>query len=232
MFAESLSVRILADSSSLRTELNAALGQLDQFQSRVSALSDAGRQLGAAFSSLSRAIAPLQQIHKFLVAIQQQIRAIGQTPLTINVAPALGALAKLAAAVDAVAARLYALSGIAAAQSVMAPAVGMTSFTGVTAPIVATGFPAGLPAKYSLPALAVPNASAPQGLAPSATPTAFAPVPERTREPAAKPASAAGDSPTTNHFGGITIHVRETADVNALVRDLRLQGIHLRNRRG
>jgi hypothetical protein len=37
---------------------------------------------------------------------------------------------------------------------------------------------------------------------------------------------------TTNHFGGITIQVREAADVNTLIRDLRLQGIHLRNRRG
>lgn len=37
---------------------------------------------------------------------------------------------------------------------------------------------------------------------------------------------------TTNHFGGITIEVKETADVNSLLRDLRLQGLSLRHRHG
>ncbi len=37
---------------------------------------------------------------------------------------------------------------------------------------------------------------------------------------------------TINHFGGITIEVRETADVNALMRDLRLQGLDTRHRQG
>lgn len=39
-------------------------------------------------------------------------------------------------------------------------------------------------------------------------------------------------SAITNHFGGITIAVRETADVNSLIRDLRLQGLSLRHRQG
>lgn len=39
-------------------------------------------------------------------------------------------------------------------------------------------------------------------------------------------------SAITNHFGGITIAVRETADVNSLMRDLRLQGLSLRHRQG
>lgn len=39
-------------------------------------------------------------------------------------------------------------------------------------------------------------------------------------------------SSTVNHFGGITIEVRETADVNALMRDLRLQGLATRHRQG
>ncbi|MBL8852104.1 MAG: hypothetical protein JNG89_20695, partial [Planctomycetaceae bacterium] len=37
---------------------------------------------------------------------------------------------------------------------------------------------------------------------------------------------------TTNHFGGITIQVASAAGVNDIVRDLRLQGVLLRNRRG
>jgi hypothetical protein len=39
-------------------------------------------------------------------------------------------------------------------------------------------------------------------------------------------------SSTVNHYGGITIEVRETADVNALIRDLRLQGLSTRHRQG
>ena len=39
-------------------------------------------------------------------------------------------------------------------------------------------------------------------------------------------------SSTVNHFGGITIEVRETADVNTLMRDLRLQGLSTRHRQG
>ena len=39
-------------------------------------------------------------------------------------------------------------------------------------------------------------------------------------------------SSTVNHFGGITIEVRETADVNSLMRDLRLQGLATRHRQG
>ena len=39
-------------------------------------------------------------------------------------------------------------------------------------------------------------------------------------------------SSTINHFGGITIEVRETADVNSLMRDLRLQGLSTRHRQG
>lgn len=39
-------------------------------------------------------------------------------------------------------------------------------------------------------------------------------------------------SATVNHFGGITIEVRETADVNSLMRDLRLQGLATRHRQG
>ena len=51
----------------------------------------------------------------------------------------------------------------------------------------------------------------------------------------AKPQAADGGEagPThVTHFGGITIQVGQAADVNALVRDLRLHGARLRNRRG
>ena len=102
MFAEALTVRILADSSGLRTELEATLGLLDRFRDSFSAIADVGQQLAQGFGALSQAVPPLQQISKLLTGIQLQIQSIGQTPLTINVAPALAALQLLAAAIEAV----------------------------------------------------------------------------------------------------------------------------------
>ena len=45
-------------------------------------------------------------------------------------------------------------------------------------------------------------------------------------------ASETSHQTTTNNFGGFTIHVGEAADVNQLIRDLRLQGVRRKNRRG
>lgn len=50
--------------------------------------------------------------------------------------------------------------------------------------------------------------------------------------PAARASAASLKQETVNNFGGISIHVREASDVNSVVRDLRFQGLQLRNRRG
>ena len=126
MFAEALTVRILADSSGLRTELEATLGLLDRFRDSFSAIADVGQQLAQGFGALSQAVPPLQQISKLLTGIQLQIQSIGQTPLTINVAPALAALQLLAAAIEAVAARMNALSRSGKGAAGDSPAAALT----------------------------------------------------------------------------------------------------------
>lgn len=207
MFAESLTIRILADSSSLRSELDAAVRQLDQFQSRVAGLVEAGRNLASAFGSLSQTFGPLQTLSKLLGGIHQQITTISATPLSIDVSPALAALAGLAAAIDTVTARLSAMSAATASFGAAGPGMAPAARSGGAAPLP-LGMPVGAPQKFSLVSPAVATAAA-------------------NRTP-----SAPTESTTNNHFGGITINVQETADVNALIRDLRLQGAHLRNRRG
>ncbi len=51
-------------------------------------------------------------------------------------------------------------------------------------------------------------------------------------QPAARASVTSREQATVNNFGGISIHVREASDVNTVVRDLRFQGLQLRNRRG
>ena len=267
MFSESLTVRILADSSGFRTEVESALSLLDRFSNEVAAVAGIGQTLAQAFQPLSQGIAPLRSISRLLTLIQKQIRAIGQTPLTINVKPALAALRSLSAAIAAAAARLRALSAASSAPTAVAAGKGAQ-------PLAAAGSVPRASAAAALPAAGLGRQSAPlHAAAPPTSPLGTATassVPSHFPTPAQLtvnlPASAASQSvenssrrspsnesaqpspvdrsarsnPTSiepvttnhNHFGGITVNVRETADVTALVRDLRLQGIHLRNRRG
>lgn len=206
MFAESLTIRILADSSQFRTELDSALSLLDRLRDSVGTVAEAGRTLAASFSRLASATTPLQQIGKLLSAIHQQIETINQTPLSINVDLALNALAQLSGMIDSVAAKLSALSSIGSPPTAGALPGSPGPFPSGFSPGIAAPLP-GLPGKLA--------ASVASGVATTS-----------------RSSSNVSSASTTNNFGGITIQVREVADVNALVRDLRLHGIHLRNRRG
>lgn len=279
MFSESLTVRILGDSSHLREELEAAVGHLDAFEKRLAGGGTLGERLNEGLGGVSAALAPLERVHQLLTGVQQRMETIRQTPLTINVQPALAALLKLSAAIEAVAARL---AGLAAASLSAGMAKGATSQAGAppaASPAAAVPGPASpvsplaasavLPDRSPLPSSS--SSSDPPSRAagdhffrlgsPEFTPVLAAvseprfprfsdssaeaspsaatllPVLEEFRRtevplPLSRTAPAPPPVMTTNHFGGITIQVRETADVNHLIRDLRLQGIHLRNRRG
>lgn len=242
MFADSLTVRILGDSSGLRAELDAVLAQLDLFGQKVGELAGLSQRLTANLGQVTYALGPLQSVQGMLDGVGQRLRAISQTPLTINVKPAIAALAQLAAAIEAAAIGMRGLSA-------STPGAG-------TGPGVATAGPANslaTPSASLAPApFLAPGEGARKGraavdamLAPtgplSLDPRSVEPLhgwPGEMREPASNSryGSALAAAPTvestTNHFGGLTIQVREAVDVNNLVRDLRLQGIHLRNRRG
>jgi hypothetical protein len=231
VFTESLTLRILGDSSGLRRELDGVLGQLDSFRQKVADLSSTGQQLAKAFSGLSQATAPLQQVSKLLTQITQQVRTLGQAPLSLNIQPALNALQRLTAAIDAIAARLRAIAVFPSPGRPVGPAAPASPAGPILPPkYAAGGLVTGPPGLDQVPALLTAgefvlnrHAAATLGAdvlhSLNATPASTSPVTTST-------------SATNNHFGGITINVRESADVNNVVRDLRLQGIHLRNRRG
>jgi hypothetical protein len=346
-FSESLTVRILGDSSQLQDELRSVSDQFDQLQRRMSEVSQGAQRIGQAFRQLSSATRPLQQLHQLLGQIHQQLRAISQQPVTLNVQPALQALQSLLKMAQAVAAQLQALGGIGVPMGAPGGFPGMMGGGHVPAPagggprgMISGGLVAGPPgidrvpvrltagefvlrrevvqrlggtlldrlnrtpdrplsprhippvaetgrrstlrllqmpmsgfgrrtshraaARLALaqPATGIPNRLAgrtvngpgegmPNGSFQTTTTgtdrSPFLPIeinlrerqplrtaesrparpsrPEMTTPPAASPS-------TTNHFGGITIQVREAAEVDSLLRDLRHQGIRLRNRRG
>ncbi|MEZ6056550.1 MAG: hypothetical protein R3C01_07585 [Planctomycetaceae bacterium] len=234
MFSESLTVRILGDSSSLRQELNAALSQLGTFEERVQSISTVARQLGNSFGSLTRAFVPLQTVSKLISQITGQIRTLSQTPITLNVQPAISAIRQLAQAIDSIIARLRAISmgpmpSGPSGPVTTAPSGGTTTKFAqgglVTGPSGIDRVPAMLTAgEFVLNQQAVAHLGSSLLNAVNASPGSNS---------SRQLTSAAVSSPqTNNHFGGININVRETADINAVVRDLRLQGIQLRNRRG
>lgn len=225
MFTESLTIRILGDSSGLRRELEDVLRRLDALRQRIADVGSAGQQLAKSFSGLSQATTPLQQLSKLLTQITQQIRALSQTPIALNVQPALASLQRLFAMIEAVAARLRMISVLPT------PYVGNPISTGPALPpkFAAGGLVLGPTGVDRIPALLTAGEFVLNRQTVAALGTDL--LNSLNTSPTASPAPSASPA-TTNHFGGITINVRESADVNGLVRDLRLQGIHLRNRRG
>src|SRR4051812_23390368 len=124
MFTESLTVRILGDSSDLQRELEGVLSQLDDFQSRLSDVGDSGRALSEGLSRTEGAATSLQQMSTLLGGVEQQAQQLSRQSISLNVQPAIAALAQLSAAIQATAAQLAALQGqasVAAAGEVAAP---------------------------------------------------------------------------------------------------------------
>ncbi len=229
MFSESLTVRILGDSSQLRQELTSTESLLETFQERLTSLANAGEQLGKLFAGLSRLTTPLQAVSKLIGQLTQQVRLLSETPVTLNVQPALAALQRLSGAIDQVAARLRMI-----AISLPVPTGAFPVFGGVGGGGPGGGPLPGLPPKLSPAGLSGLDASPVLNVIPARDHSLTQSMERLPRDVTGldRPVPGAAASSVTNHFGGITLNVREVADVERLMRDFRLRGIHLRNRRG
>lgn len=229
-FTESLTVRILGDSSHLKRELESAASDIRNLQTSLSQIGQAGEQIGQGFGRASTAVRPLQEISRLLSRLTTQAEALGRTPIRLNVQPALDSLGRLSRAIQAIAGQLRGLAAIPVGVG-GGPVVGgpIRRFAGgglVTGPAGGDVIPALLSAGEFVMSRQATDAlgarfleavnSAPRG---------------RTAHPAAT-IGAPPASMTTNNFGGLTIQVTDGPQVNGIVRDLRLQGVHLRNRRG
>ncbi|WP_417849055.1 hypothetical protein [Thalassoglobus sp.] len=111
-FSESLTVRILGDSSELQHELDSVLNRFDDLKSRISESTNSARQFSSSFSRLSQAIGPLQQVSNLIARIGQQLQSISQRPITLNVSSAMQSLQQLTQAAQRTAAAIQAIPSV------------------------------------------------------------------------------------------------------------------------
>lgn len=109
-YSESLTVRILGDSSQLQQELAQVEQTIDQLTERISSTSQSGQQIGVALSRVGSATTPLQQVSTLLSRVTQQANALSRQPISVNVQPAVTALGQLLQVLANVATRLRTLS--------------------------------------------------------------------------------------------------------------------------
>ncbi|MCA9045119.1 MAG: hypothetical protein KDA69_12405 [Planctomycetaceae bacterium] len=109
-YTESLTVRILGDSSGLHQELSRVEQALNGLNERIESTNQAGAKISQVFQRVGNASRPLQQLGNLLNQVRQRAQALGQTPITLNVRPALAALQQLMSAITATANQLRALS--------------------------------------------------------------------------------------------------------------------------
>jgi hypothetical protein len=234
-FSESLTVRILGDSSQLKSELQSVLQDIGSLRGQLEEATDVGQQVSDGFDRVSGAMRPLEQVSRMLGRIAAQARSLGEQPITLNVQPALAALAQLSAAIQAIAAQLMALAAMP-----IGLGVGGLPGLGGGGPIrqfAEGGLVTGPIGRDVVPALLTAGEFVLSRAATEALGLEFlrgfnGSVTQRPHRPSSLRDGPSGVHNTTNHFGGITIRVAEAAAVNTVVRDLRLQGVHLRNRRG
>jgi len=225
MFTESLTVRILGDSSDLQRELESVVSQLDAFQTRLSEAGDGSRELSEGLRGVGEAGAPLRQLSSQLAGVQRQAQALSGQTISLNVQPALASLAQLSGAIQRVAAQLAQLSGMSAA-----PAVGGGG----------SGRPGRMPAGFANGAFVegpagmddVLNRDAALRLGTTFLTALNQGAVGAVSRTKSLPAMSTPASTTNNHFGGITVNVAEAGGVNEIVRDLRMHGAALRVRRG
>lgn len=111
MFSESLTVRILGDSSALRREIDNAISQIDRLEDRLGAAVNVSNRLSQSLKNISGSLGPLRQLLTLLTQVNQQLTAISRRPLTLNVSPAINALQRLAQVAQMAAAAISSIMG-------------------------------------------------------------------------------------------------------------------------
>lgn len=287
-FNESLTVRIEGDSSGLDTALEGVVRRVDELQGRLQRVSSAAAGLDGIASRLTAAVAPAESLTRTLDRVTASIQAIGRTPITLNTAPALAALAQLNAQLEGTSSRVRGLGqgggggflgnlpsslfGNGGRQPPRLVEGGLVSGPSGTDRVpawltageyvvsrpaverVGLEFLEGLNSVGSLARRAVAGESVVTGSEGTDASVArgeprmevgtravesprTGPASVVDAGAVAEPAVVSRESepvlpPVVNHFGGVTIQVREVAEMGAVVRELRTQGLAARNRRG
>lgn len=219
-FTDSLTIRILGDSSPLQRELDAVTTKLTNFQSQLAGLANTS----APAANLTR---PLEQLSRLFDRVTNQARTLSRLPVTLNVAPALNSLQTLGRAIDSIAAKLRAVAVIpfGAPQPIPAPPIRRFAEGGlVTGPAGTDRVPALL---TSGEFVLRPSAVQQLGLT-----FLNALNHNRTSSPPHAPTTPVVPPSHTTNYGGITLNVTQPTDLPTLLRDLRFQATTTRTRRG
>lgn len=151
-FSESLTVRILGDSSQLQRELDTVLQRFENLKSRISEASNLSRQFSSSLSRLSQVSGPLQQVGNLLSRIAQQLQLISQRPVTVNVNSALQSLNQLTAAAQQAAASIQAISAMSAIGTVPGGTITNPTSGGAPRLLASGGLVTGAPGIDRVPA--------------------------------------------------------------------------------
>lgn len=233
-FGDSLTIQILADSSGLQEAISDALRGFEELEARVQQLAQTSSQLSRIGTALNGLQGPLQNVGRMFVQVKNQADGLSQTTITLNVGPALNALAMLSAAIVRVQAQLAALS-VPMGTPLPVPTVP----GGGGGPIrqFAEGGPVDGPAGIDkVPAMLtagefVLNRDAVRQLGinflqqMNQNPTAA-------RTPSPAPEAPPVTPNVTTQFGGVTVNVQQPGELSAVLESLMLEEAHLRTRRG
>jgi hypothetical protein len=233
MFTESLTVRILGDSSDLQRELSSVVSQLEEFESRLADAGEGSRELSDGLREVGQSGAPLRQLSSQLTAVHQQVQQLSGQTVTLNVQPALASLAQLSTSIQMVLVQLAQLSAVSA----IAAVGGSGRPTRMPPGFADGGFVEGPAGVDTIPALLtagefVLSRDTTQRLGASFLTALNQGMIGTTSQTKSPPSVNGPVSTTNNHFGGITVNVTEPGGVNDVIRDLRMQGAALRVRRG
>jgi hypothetical protein len=111
-FTESLTVRIRGDSQELTDELERVQDRLREIASSFSNLGNADQGLSRLSARIAGMTGPLQSVSQLVQQLITQVQLLSNVAVTINVAPAIQALAQLSGMIASVAAQLQALSAL------------------------------------------------------------------------------------------------------------------------
>ena len=228
-FSESLTVQFLADSSQLSQELDDVISRMNSFHQQLERLGQSQRGLTSLSRQLRTLRSPLGQISTMLRRLVSQVRQLSGMSVSLNVNPALRALAQLSAAISRVAAQLAALGGSGPAIPGGVP-VGVPAGGGISGGSSPGGMVRGSIGESQIPALL--SAGGSQRTAADQLGGSFLEGLNRARADSSVTQSPSALEQTVNQFGEITIQVAQSVDLEEIVNDLQFAGHQLRNRRG
>lgn len=252
-FSESLTVQILADSSQFSQELDNLISRMNSFQQQLERIGQSQRGLSSLARRLQALRSPLGQVSSMLRRVTLQLRQLSGMSVSINVSPAMRALAQLSAAISQVAAQLAALGSgggpgipggipagggnpggrfVGGGGSQGGGRVSGGVFPGSIPRFSEGGLVRGSAGEDQVPALLSAGEFVLQRSAVDQLGGSFLESLNRSRAASSARQSPAAMEQTVNQFGEITIQLSQSLDLDEIVSDLQFAGHQLRNRRG